>query len=141
MLGWNQVPVAHVVFMIHGIGQRMDTAHLVDDVTIFRRNCAVLAEQHLSRRQRQQQRCLFIPCQVGPWMHATQVSDALLTLRRERQSSFSNQFPQPYLMAVCCNEIRHWWVTSWTTGAQSRAIVQVTSARIWRALILCCIWL
>jgi hypothetical protein len=59
-----QVPVRQVVFMVHGIGQRLEKANLVDDVGAFRRSVAMLAEQHLTRYQRDSQRVLFIPCQV-----------------------------------------------------------------------------
>ena len=64
-LSLSQVPVGHLVFMVHGIGQRMESADLVDDVTAFRRNAAAAAEVCLTPYQRYQQRCLFIPCQVG----------------------------------------------------------------------------
>ncbi|GJN12631.1 hypothetical protein PR202_ga30926 [Eleusine coracana subsp. coracana] len=33
----SQVPVRHLVFMVHGIGQRLEKANLVDDVVDFRR--------------------------------------------------------------------------------------------------------
>ncbi|KAI3524537.1 hypothetical protein L1887_03195 [Cichorium endivia] len=59
----SQVPVGHVVFMVHGIGQRLEKANLVDDVGIFRHVTAGLAEQHLTPYQRGTQRVLFIPCQ------------------------------------------------------------------------------
>ncbi|CAI9259829.1 unnamed protein product [Lactuca saligna] len=59
----SQVPVGHVVFMVHGIGQRLEKANLVDDVGIFRHVTSSLAEQHLTPYQRGTQRVLFIPCQ------------------------------------------------------------------------------
>ncbi|KAK1413932.1 hypothetical protein QVD17_29669 [Tagetes erecta] len=59
----SQVPVRHLVFMVHGIGQRLEKANLVDDVGIFRHITASLAEQHLTSYQRRTQRVLFIPCQ------------------------------------------------------------------------------
>ncbi|XP_020088606.1 phospholipase SGR2 isoform X1 [Ananas comosus] len=59
----SQVPVGHLVFMVHGIGQRLQKANLVDDVGDFRRVTASLAERHLSPYQRSTQRVLFIPCQ------------------------------------------------------------------------------
>lgn len=59
----SQVPVGHLVFMVHGIGQRLEKANLVDDVGDFRRITASLAETHLSPYQRSIQRVLFIPCQ------------------------------------------------------------------------------
>ncbi|CAM6085035.1 unnamed protein product [Calypogeia fissa] len=59
----SRVPVRHVVFMVHGIGQRLEKANLVDDVGAFRRSVAMLAEQHLTQYQRDRQRVLFIPCQ------------------------------------------------------------------------------
>lgn len=59
----SQVPVGHLVFMIHGIGQRLEKANLVDDVGDFRRVTANLAERHLTPYQRCTQRVLFIPCQ------------------------------------------------------------------------------
>ncbi|CAM6040875.1 unnamed protein product, partial [Sphagnum compactum] len=59
----SQVPVRHVVFMVHGIGQRLEKANLVDDVGAFRRTVSALAEQHLTPHQRNAQRILFIPCQ------------------------------------------------------------------------------
>lgn len=59
----SQVPVHHLVFMVHGIGQRLEKANLVDDVGTFRRTALSLAEQHLTNYQRNSQRVLFIPCQ------------------------------------------------------------------------------
>lgn len=59
----SQVPVQHLVFMVHGIGQRLEKANLVDDVATFRQIVASLAEQHLTTYQRNRQRVLFIPCQ------------------------------------------------------------------------------
>ncbi|KAI3714750.1 hypothetical protein L6452_21709 [Arctium lappa] len=61
----SEVPVRHVVFMVHGIGQRLEKANLVDDVGTFRHITASLAEQHLTSYQRGIQRVLFIPCQVA----------------------------------------------------------------------------
>ncbi|XP_042484087.1 phospholipase SGR2-like [Macadamia integrifolia] len=58
-----QVPVRHLVFMVHGIGQRLEKANLVDDVRDFRHITATLAERHLTSYQRDTQRVLFIPCQ------------------------------------------------------------------------------
>ncbi|KAL5704134.1 Phospholipase sgr2 [Ranunculus cassubicifolius] len=59
----SQVPVGHLVFMVHGIGQRLEKANLVDDVGNFRQITASLAERHLTSYQRDTQRILFIPCQ------------------------------------------------------------------------------
>ncbi|KAM0947252.1 putative DDHD domain, alpha/Beta hydrolase [Dioscorea sansibarensis] len=59
----SQVPVGHLVFMVHGIGQRLEKANLVDDVGDFRRITASLAERHLTPYQRGTQRVLYIPCQ------------------------------------------------------------------------------
>ncbi|KAI4331828.1 hypothetical protein L6164_016783 [Bauhinia variegata] len=59
----SQVPVRHLVFMVHGIGQRLEKSNLVDDVANFRHITASLAEQHLTPHQRGTQRVLFIPCQ------------------------------------------------------------------------------
>ncbi|CAI0556497.1 unnamed protein product [Linum tenue] len=59
----SQVPVRHVVFMVHGIGQRLEKSNLVDDVTEFRHITASLAERHLTSHQLAAQRVLFIPCQ------------------------------------------------------------------------------
>lgn len=59
----SQVPVGHLVFMVHGIGQRLEKANLVDDVGDFRRITASLSERHLTPYQRSTQRVLFIPCQ------------------------------------------------------------------------------
>lgn len=59
----SQVPVQHLVFMVHGIGQRLEKSNLVDDVTTFREVTTNLAERHLSSYQRGTQRVLFIPCQ------------------------------------------------------------------------------
>ncbi|KAL5993274.1 hypothetical protein ACLOJK_014198 [Asimina triloba] len=59
----SQVPVRHLVFMVHGIGQRLEKANLVDDVGDFRHLTANLAERHLTSYQRIAQRVLFIPCQ------------------------------------------------------------------------------
>ncbi|KAL0436642.1 UNVERIFIED_CONTAM: Phospholipase SGR2 [Sesamum radiatum] len=59
--GW--VPVQHLVFMVHGIGQRLEKSNLVDDVGDFRHVTASLAERHLTSHQRGTQRVLYIPCQ------------------------------------------------------------------------------
>ncbi|KAM7477268.1 hypothetical protein LguiB_024511 [Lonicera macranthoides] len=59
----SQVPVRHLVFMVHGIGQRLEKSNLVDDVTTFRGITASMAERHLTSYQRGRQRILFIPCQ------------------------------------------------------------------------------
>ncbi|XP_031272151.1 LOW QUALITY PROTEIN: phospholipase SGR2-like [Pistacia vera] len=59
----SQVPVKHLVFMVHGIGQRLEKSNLVDDAGNFRHITASLAEQHLTTRQRGTQRVLYIPCQ------------------------------------------------------------------------------
>ncbi|KAB1210959.1 Phospholipase SGR2 [Morella rubra] len=59
----SQVPVRHIVFMVHGIGQRLEKSNLVDDVTEFRDVTASLAERHLTSHQRDTQRVIFIPCQ------------------------------------------------------------------------------
>ncbi|XP_054812172.1 phospholipase SGR2 isoform X2 [Prosopis cineraria] len=59
----SQVPVQHLVFMVHGIGQRLEKSNLVDDVANFRHITESLAEQHLTAHQRGTQRVLFIPCQ------------------------------------------------------------------------------
>ncbi|KAK3021855.1 hypothetical protein RJ639_047863 [Escallonia herrerae] len=59
----SQVPVRHLVFMVHGIGQRLEKSNLVDDVGTFRQVTASLAERHLTSYQRGTQRVLLIPCQ------------------------------------------------------------------------------
>lgn len=59
----SQVPVRHLVFMVHGIGQRLEKSNLVDDVGNFRHITASLAEQHLTSHQLGTQRVLYIPCQ------------------------------------------------------------------------------
>lgn len=59
----SQVPVGHLVFMVHGIGQRLEKVNLVDDVVDCRRVTANLAERYLTPYQRSTQRVLFIPCQ------------------------------------------------------------------------------
>ncbi|PWA96655.1 shoot gravitropism 2 (SGR2) [Artemisia annua] len=59
----SQVPVRHLVFMVHGIGQRLQKANLVDDVGTFRQLTQNLADKHLTSYQRETQRVLFIPCQ------------------------------------------------------------------------------
>ncbi|XP_050366281.1 phospholipase SGR2 isoform X2 [Argentina anserina] len=59
----SQVPVRHLVFMVHGIGQRLENSNLVDDVRNFHHITASLAETHLTSHQRDTQRVLFIPCQ------------------------------------------------------------------------------
>ncbi|KAH7290777.1 hypothetical protein KP509_30G063100 [Ceratopteris richardii] len=59
----SQVPVRHLVFMVHGIGQRLENANLIDDVGTFRRTTTLLSEQHLTAYQRNSLRVLFIPCQ------------------------------------------------------------------------------
>ncbi|PON57072.1 Alpha/Beta hydrolase [Parasponia andersonii] len=61
--GVKKVPVRHLVFMVHGIGQRLEKSNLVDDVGNFRQIAASLAEQHLTSHQRGTQRVLYIPCQ------------------------------------------------------------------------------
>ncbi|KAL0369866.1 UNVERIFIED_CONTAM: Phospholipase SGR2 [Sesamum angustifolium] len=60
----SQVPVRHLVFMVHGIGQRLEKSNLVDDVGDFRHVTASLAERHLTSHQRGTQRVLYIPCQI-----------------------------------------------------------------------------
>lgn len=50
--------------MVHGIGQRLEKANLVDDVGAFRQTVTALSEHHLTPHQRNAQRVLFIPCQV-----------------------------------------------------------------------------
>ncbi|XP_010499700.1 PREDICTED: phospholipase SGR2-like isoform X2 [Camelina sativa] len=59
----SQVPVRHLVFMVHGIGQKVEKSNLVDDVGNFRQITAALADRHLTSHQRSTQRVLFIPCQ------------------------------------------------------------------------------
>ncbi|XP_057772583.1 phospholipase SGR2-like isoform X2 [Salvia miltiorrhiza] len=59
----SQVPVQHLVFMVHGIGQRLEKSNLVDDVGCFRHLTASLAERHLTWHQRGTHRVLYIPCQ------------------------------------------------------------------------------
>ncbi|RQP03542.1 hypothetical protein POPTR_019G072300v4 [Populus trichocarpa] len=59
----SKVPVQHVVFMVHGIGQRLEKSNLVDDVSSFRHITTSLSEQHLTSYQQGVQRVLFIPCQ------------------------------------------------------------------------------
>ncbi|KAL6576973.1 hypothetical protein OROMI_011249 [Orobanche minor] len=59
----SQVPVRHLVFMVHGIGQRLEKSNLVDDVGNLRHVTASLAERHLTSHQRGTQRVLYIPCQ------------------------------------------------------------------------------
>ncbi|XP_015885497.1 phospholipase SGR2 isoform X2 [Ziziphus jujuba] len=59
----SQVPVRHLVFMVHGIGQRLEKSNLVDDVGNFRHITTSLSERHLTSHQRGRQRVLFIPCQ------------------------------------------------------------------------------
>ncbi|PKI55011.1 hypothetical protein CRG98_024611 [Punica granatum] len=70
----SQVPVRHVVFMVHGIGQRLEKSNLVDDVTNFRHITASLAERHLTSYQCGAQRVLFIPCQ---WRRGLKLSAAV----------------------------------------------------------------
>lgn len=59
----SQVPVRHLVFMVHGIGQRLEKSNLVDDVADFRHVTSSLAEKNLTSYQLSAQRVLFIPCQ------------------------------------------------------------------------------
>ncbi|KAL8531348.1 hypothetical protein ACS0TY_008101 [Phlomoides rotata] len=59
----SQVPVRHLVFMVHGIGQRLEKSNLVDDVGDFRIITASVAERHLTSNQLATQRILYIPCQ------------------------------------------------------------------------------
>ncbi|KAL3653210.1 hypothetical protein CASFOL_002891 [Castilleja foliolosa] len=59
----SQVPVRHLVFMVHGIGQRLEKSNLVDDVGDFRQVTASVAERHLTSHQLATQRVLYIPCQ------------------------------------------------------------------------------
>lgn len=59
----SEVPVRHLVFMVHGIGQRLEKSNLVDDVATYRHITSSLAEKHLTSYQRSIQRVLFIPCQ------------------------------------------------------------------------------
>nr|GEV11683.1 phospholipase SGR2 [Tanacetum cinerariifolium] len=51
------------IFMVHGIGQRLQKANLVDDVGTFHQLTQNLADLHLTSYQRETQRVLFIPCQ------------------------------------------------------------------------------
>ncbi|WOL18758.1 hypothetical protein Cni_G27555 [Canna indica] len=67
----SQVPVGHLVFMVHGIGQRLENANLIDDVADFRRITASLADRHLTAYQRSTQRVLFVPCQ---WRRGLELS-------------------------------------------------------------------
>ncbi|KAF6167109.1 hypothetical protein GIB67_041364 [Kingdonia uniflora] len=76
----SQVPVRHLVFMVHGIGQRLEKANLVDDVGNFRHITASLAEQHLTSFQRDTQRVLYIPCQ-GMRVHILDLGMAFSFLR------------------------------------------------------------
>ncbi|KAI3450171.1 hypothetical protein Pfo_006836 [Paulownia fortunei] len=59
----SQVPVRHLVFMVHGIGQRLEKSNLVDDVGDFRHVTASVAERHFTSHQLGTQRVLYIPCQ------------------------------------------------------------------------------
>ncbi|KAG6415522.1 hypothetical protein SASPL_122934 [Salvia splendens] len=61
----SQVPVGHLVFMVHGIGQRLEKSNLVDDVGDFRLITASVAERHLTFHQLATQRILYIPCQLS----------------------------------------------------------------------------
>ncbi|URD95975.1 DDHD [Musa troglodytarum] len=67
----SQVPVGHLVFMVHGIGQRLENANVVDDVADFHRITASLVDRHLNAYQRSMQRVLFIPCQ---WRRGLELS-------------------------------------------------------------------
>nr|XP_018681128.1 PREDICTED: phospholipase SGR2-like isoform X2 [Musa acuminata subsp. malaccensis] len=67
----SQVPVGHLVFMVHGIGQRLENANVVDDVADFGRITASLADRHLTAYQRSTQRVLFVPCQ---WRRGLELS-------------------------------------------------------------------
>ncbi|EFJ19020.1 hypothetical protein SELMODRAFT_419733 [Selaginella moellendorffii] len=51
----------HLVFMVHGIRQRLEEANLVDDAGTFRSTAVMLAEKHLTKYQRHSQ---LITCQV-----------------------------------------------------------------------------
>ncbi|XP_065033492.1 phospholipase SGR2-like isoform X5 [Musa acuminata AAA Group] len=66
----SQVPVGHLVFMVHGIGQRLENANVVDDVADFGRITASLADRHLTAYQRSTQRVLFVPCQISIFGHS-----------------------------------------------------------------------
>ncbi|XP_020550736.1 phospholipase SGR2 isoform X2 [Sesamum indicum] len=70
----SQVPVRHLVFMVHGIGQRLEKSNLVDDVGDFRHVTASVAERHLTSHQRGTQRVLYIPCQ---WRKGLKLSGEL----------------------------------------------------------------
>lgn len=59
----SQVPVRHLIFMVHGIGQRLENSNFVDDVGTFRLTTRALGEQHLTTYQLDSLRVLFIPCQ------------------------------------------------------------------------------
>ncbi|GAQ85140.1 unknown protein [Klebsormidium nitens] len=54
----------HLVFMVHGIGQRLERANIVDDAHKFQAVSDAMLDQFLKPHQRQAQRVLFIPCQV-----------------------------------------------------------------------------
>ncbi|MED6167907.1 hypothetical protein PIB30_007222 [Stylosanthes scabra] len=94
----SQVPVRHLVFMVHGIGQRLEKSNLVDDVANFRHITARLAEQHLTHHQRGTQRVLFIPCQ---WRKGLKLSGETavekITLDGVRGLRVSNQLNRLYL--------------------------------------------
>lgn len=84
-----QVPVRHLVFMVHGIGQRLEKSNLVDDVGNFRHITASLAEQHLTPHQRGTQRVLFIPCQVLNMLFCVCSEPCVLHLRQFVMFPFS----------------------------------------------------
>lgn len=69
----KQVPVRHLVFMVHGIGQRLEKSNLVDDVGCFRQVTTSVAERHLTSHQRGTQRVLYIPCQVSTMLVSLQM--------------------------------------------------------------------
>ncbi|EFJ19019.1 hypothetical protein SELMODRAFT_419729 [Selaginella moellendorffii] len=50
----------HLVFLVHGIRQRLEEANLVDDGGTFRSTAVMLAEKHLTKYQRHSQ---LITCQ------------------------------------------------------------------------------
>ncbi|KAH0854832.1 hypothetical protein HID58_037127 [Brassica napus] len=103
-----QVPVRHLVFMVHGIGQKVEKSNLVDDVGNFRQITAALGERHLTSHQRGTQRVLFIHARKGLKLSGEAAVDkcTLEGVRRLREMlsatvhDVSNQLNRLYLKFI-----------------------------------------
>eukprot|EP00899_Mesostigma_viride_P012776 jgi/Mesvir1/2149/Mv16668-RA.1 len=58
-----RTPVAHVMLVVHGIGQTVKNADIVKEVAMLRRTYASVAASHLSEHQKNAQRVEIVPVQ------------------------------------------------------------------------------